>query len=135
MKTISKIISVFGIFLIINACVLTSPHVVQDSNNKNNTFKSGDIKFLTKPLMTLTQTEFIFTGIKINLQSLSKIKISGSSNSNTSEYSGNYIRNKKRISLLNNHKDRFFKIHWSNKNGKSFSLNIKKSNSIKEIRL
>ena len=114
---------------------MTSVQIDQEDNIKANAAKKTNNNFIAKPLMTLTQTTFTFNGSKINLKSLSKIKISGSSNSNSSEYSGNYIRKAKSISLLNNHKDRFYKIQWTNKSGKNFYLNIKKSNSIKEVRL
>ena len=107
----------------------------QDDNIKANAAKEINYNFIAKPLMTLTQTTFTFDGSKVNLKSLSKIKISGSSNSNSSEYSGDYIRKAKSISLLNNHKDKFYQIHWTDKSGKNFNLNIKKSNSIKEVRL
>ena len=128
----------FTLFILVisfESCIMTSGQVDQDSNTKISSSTEINDNLIAKPLMTLSQTTFIFNGSKVNLKSLSKIKISGSSNSNSSEYSGKYIRKVKSIGLLNNYKDRFYKIHWTDKSGKNFNLNIKKSNSIMEVRL
>ena len=99
-----------------------TPAVKSDQKTSQNT----NLYFGTQqePLLTLEYVSVEVVGERIDLETLSKLKITGSNLGNSSEYGGDFIREKRVVKQVRDPKDNYFKIHWETTNGESFNVNL-----------
>ena len=88
--------------------------------------QKADLYFGTQqePLVTLDYVTFQMVGERVDLNTLAKLRIQGSNLGNSSEYGGDFIREKGVIKQLKDPKDNYFKVHWETTSGESFNINI-----------
>ena len=103
-----------------------------DSSPINKKSSNQNLYFGTqqKPLLTLDYITIEFSGERINLENLDRIKITGSNLGNSSEYGGDFIRQKRYIKQVRDPKDKYFKIYLKTLNGNSTTINLNASEGI-----
>ena len=126
-----KLIILAITFVSLSGCLKFSkdaPAVKSDQK----TSQSSDLYFGTQqePLLTLEYVTVEVVGERIDLETLSKLKITGSNLGNSSEYGGDFIREKKVVKQVRDPKDNYFRIHWETTSGEHFNVNLSANNGV-----
>ena len=105
-----------------------APAVKSDQKTSQNT----DLYFGTqqKPLVALDYVSVQIVGERINLDTLAKLKITGSHLGNSNEFGGDYIREKGSFQQIRDPKDNYFKVEWETTTGEIFNINLSPNDGV-----